>query len=200
MPMFARLTSEASWSSWLKLATQSESVITCQPRMIASRAVPQDDAKAMRWYTKAAKQGHATAQAILGIRYYEGRGVPQDYAEAVRWYRMAAEQGNALAQFELGFKYSIGRGVPKNNVEAAKWFRAAAERDYLTIEEIEREAAAYEAAKKAAEQGDANRTDGVDPSHLSFDARQHPGAPRHGLRSNFRVVHPVFAGKVDHLI
>jgi TPR repeat protein len=49
----------------------------------------------VRWYQKAAKQGHAEAQYRLGVAYVYGKGVPQDYAEAVRWYRKAADQGLA---------------------------------------------------------------------------------------------------------
>jgi TPR repeat protein len=40
------------------------------------RGVPQDDAEAMRWYRKAAKQGNAQAQNGLIIMYEERRGVP----------------------------------------------------------------------------------------------------------------------------
>ena len=57
--------------------------------------VPQNNAKAVKWYRMAAEQGHASAQSSLGSMYYYGKGVPQDYAEAVKWSRLAAEQGNA---------------------------------------------------------------------------------------------------------
>jgi len=36
------------------------------------RGVPQDNAKAARWYRKAAKQGEAIAQTKLAIMYYNG--------------------------------------------------------------------------------------------------------------------------------
>jgi hypothetical protein len=39
--------------------------------------VPVDHAKAVYWYTKAAKQGHATAQYHLGLMYAKGDGVPK---------------------------------------------------------------------------------------------------------------------------
>ena len=52
-----------------------------------------DYAEAVKWYRKAAEQGHARAQYSLGFMYYNGRGVPQDYAEAMKWYRKAADQG-----------------------------------------------------------------------------------------------------------
>ena len=62
------------------------------------RGVARDDAEAVRWYRKAAQQGYAIAQTILGFMYAEGEGVTRDDAEAVRWFRKAAEQGNAEAR------------------------------------------------------------------------------------------------------
>ena len=41
------------------------------------RGVPQDDTEAVKWYRKAAEQGHAEAQNNLGVMYLNGRGVPQ---------------------------------------------------------------------------------------------------------------------------
>ena len=46
--------------------------------------VPQDDAKAVRWYRLAADQGRSDAQYNLGYMYSNGEGVPQDDVEAVR--------------------------------------------------------------------------------------------------------------------
>ncbi|POR97032.1 tetratricopeptide repeat protein, partial [Haemophilus influenzae] len=59
------------------------------------RGVKQDNFEAVKWYRKAAEQGHADAQLNLGYMYEKGRGVKQDDFEAVKWYRQAAEQGNA---------------------------------------------------------------------------------------------------------
>ena len=36
---------------------------------------------------KAADQGYALAQALLGAMYETGSGVPQDYAQAASWFR-----------------------------------------------------------------------------------------------------------------
>ena len=90
--------------------------------------VPQDGARAARWYRKAAEQGMAEAQNHLGIMYHEGLGVLQDYAEAVKWYRKAAEQGLDAAQYNLGLMYSYGKGVPRHYAETHKWFNLAASR------------------------------------------------------------------------
>ena len=87
----------------------------------------EDYAEAVKWYRKAAEQGHANAQYALGKCYYEGEGVTKDYAEAVKWYRKAAEQGHVHAQCVLGESYFDGHGVTTNYTEAEKWFRKAAE-------------------------------------------------------------------------
>ena len=90
--------------------------------------VPTDRAKSAQWYRRAADQGHAGAQVVLGIKYEVGGvGVPQDYAEAMHWYRRAAEQGDAPGQSSLARMYRDGLGVPQDYAEAARWYRRAAE-------------------------------------------------------------------------
>ena len=80
-------------------------------------------AKSAADYRKAAEQGDAKAQFILGGCYANGIGVTKDLAEAVKWWRKAAEQGDAKAQFMLGACYANGIGVTKDFAEAVKWYR-----------------------------------------------------------------------------
>ena len=89
--------------------------------------VHQDYTKAVYWFRKAAEQGHAWAQYILGIMYANGQGVPQDYTKAIKWHRKAAEQGLTGAQYNLGVMYAEGWGVLKDHAKAAEWYRKAAE-------------------------------------------------------------------------
>jgi TPR repeat protein len=60
-----------------------------------SLGVPQDDTEAVKWYRKAAEQGHAVAQSYLGVMYAKGQGVPRDYVQAYKWFTLAAIKGNA---------------------------------------------------------------------------------------------------------
>ena len=131
------------------------------------KGVPQDFAKALKWYHKAAAQGDADAQFNIGSMYDEGKGVQQAYVETVKWYRMAAEQGHVKAQYKLGRMYYEDRGVPQDYSEAAKWFNKAAKQGnagaqimlglmYFSGEGVQQDYA--EAAKwvrMAAEQGSA---------------------------------------------
>ncbi|MGM9822925.1 MAG: toll/interleukin-1 receptor domain-containing protein, partial [Muribaculaceae bacterium] len=91
--------------------------------------------EAVKWYRKAAEQGHAGAQNNLGVCYENGYGVTKDYYEAVKWYRKAAEQGNARAQCNLGVCYEYGQGVTKSITEAVKWYRKAAAQDYAPAQD-----------------------------------------------------------------
>jgi hypothetical protein len=60
----------------------------------AGKDVAQDYKEAVKWYTKAAEQGDATAQFNLGVMYVNGQGVKKDYKEAVKWFTKAAQRGD----------------------------------------------------------------------------------------------------------
>ena len=60
--------------------------------------VPQDYAKARRWWEQAAAQGHAGATLNLGLMYVRGQGVPQNDAKARQWWERAAAHGDANTQ------------------------------------------------------------------------------------------------------
>jgi TPR repeat protein len=89
--------------------------------------VAKNASEAVKWYRKAAEQGHSGAQNNLGIMYKGGRGVTKDDYEAVKWFRKSAEQGNSTGQCNIGQMYLDGRGVMQNDYEAVKWFRKAFE-------------------------------------------------------------------------
>jgi hypothetical protein len=44
---------------------------------------------AARWFRRAANQGHANAQAVLGSLYAVGLGVPKDFVNAYVWVSLA---------------------------------------------------------------------------------------------------------------
>lgn len=92
--------------------------------------VEQDYVKAVEWYTKAAEQGNADAQNMLGYCYSLGNGVAINLYKAYEWVKKAAEQGHADAQYNLGDCYYNGKGVTQNYNEAVKWYRNAAEQGH----------------------------------------------------------------------
>ena len=83
----------------------------------------------MKWYRKAAEQGHTEAQFNLGVCYASGRGVTKNEAEAVKWYRKSADQGFANAQYNLGVCHEYGTGVPKDLVESYAYWSLAGRTD-----------------------------------------------------------------------
>jgi TPR repeat protein len=88
---------------------------------IGNGGLVENEKEAVKWYRKAAEQGHALSQYNLGSRYYEGSGVVKNDVEAVKWFRKAADQGITAAQSRLGVLYFKGYGVKKNDLLAYQW-------------------------------------------------------------------------------
>jgi uncharacterized protein len=104
-----------------------------------------DKEEAIRWFHKAARQGHAKAMFNLGAAYYNGDGVQPDDAESYAWFLLSKEAGNSAADDALhradseapkarvaAFKriakmYETGEDLPTNAVESLNWFRKGAE-------------------------------------------------------------------------
>ena len=78
------------------------------------------------WFRKAADQGDAVAEFLLGNQYANGKDVPQDDCEAMIWFQRAAEQGHPVAKLYLGVMYAEGRGVQQDYVRAYMWFSLSA--------------------------------------------------------------------------
>ena len=140
------------------------------------KGVPQDAAKAMEWFQKAAGQGYAAAQYNLGEMYYNENPfgdqpidavVRKDNTKAAEWYQKAAEQGFTEAQVKLGGMYFNGEGVPKNATKTVEWWEKAAAQEHAATQRnlgmMYREGLgvpknpvkAKQWYQKAAEQGDA---------------------------------------------
>ena len=93
--------------------------------------LPEDEKKAIFWWTKAGEQGHVEAQFKLGDFYdYGGEYIDYDKVKAAYWYGKAAEQGHGDAQNRLGFCYEWGEGVAKDKARAIYWYTRAAEQGY----------------------------------------------------------------------
>jgi len=77
--------------------------------------VPQDDAKAAEWFSKAAEQGNVDAQYNLGRMYGAGQGVPQDRSKALELFHKAAAQGHEEAKNFLAKVSGTAQGHDYNN-------------------------------------------------------------------------------------
>ncbi len=100
------------------------------------KGVTRDDRKALAWFRRAADQGNAEAQDLVGIAYVEGRGVAKNPAEAVAWFRRSAEQGDADGEFSLGFSYFAGEGVKRDAKTGVAWLEKSAAQDFPPAEEM----------------------------------------------------------------
>lgn len=74
----------------------------------------QDFAKAVYWYSKAAKLGNAQAICNLGYCHYYGRSIPKNYEKAFQCFTKSALMGNYEAVYKLGDMYLNGIYVEKD--------------------------------------------------------------------------------------
>jgi TPR repeat protein len=87
-----------------------------------------DPVQAVRWFRKAADQGHLEATFSLARLYEDGRGVERNVTEMERLYIYAAEQGHVRSMYFLGYLYQFDDGR-RDFSKAVHWFRQAAERN-----------------------------------------------------------------------
>jgi hypothetical protein len=96
----------------------------------SGKGIVQDYQEAMTWYKKAAENGDADAQYILGVIYELGEGIPQNYIEACKWYILAAAQSQPDAN-AIKFRDNLEQKMtPQQIAEAqrlAKEFRPKAD-------------------------------------------------------------------------
>jgi localization factor PodJL len=96
-------------------------------RLADGRGVPQNNEEAVRWLTRAAKNGLAPAEFRLAGLYEKGIGVKKDLANARDLYRAAAEKGHGKAMHNLAVLYAEGADGSADYRAAAQWFRKAAD-------------------------------------------------------------------------
>ncbi|MBA4763361.1 CHAT domain-containing protein [Sphingomonas sp.] len=95
---------------------------------LGTSGVPQDFARAHKWYRRAMQLGEPDAIAALGYMAEKGQGVPEDPAEARRLYRLAADQGSDWGAENYAVMLQLGRGGPKDEKGAADYVRLAVDR------------------------------------------------------------------------
>jgi TPR repeat protein len=92
--------------------------------------VEADVRESIRWYEKAASNGHLQATLRLAeIEIAAGNG-----KAGVSWYEKAAIQGDMDAQAMLGYFYQTGEHVTADLAVAIKWYLAAADQDHIAAQ------------------------------------------------------------------
>jgi putative methionine-R-sulfoxide reductase with GAF domain len=75
-------------------------------RYATGEDMPQDYSMALRWFLKAAEQGHVGAQDTLGAYYYLGRGASKDVTKAYFWSVLARAAGKDASKDRVAFMTS----------------------------------------------------------------------------------------------
>lgn len=91
-----------------------------------NHVVPEDREKAVSWFLKAARAGHADAMDNLGNCYTNGKGVAEDKELAVAWYQKAAKKGLAWGQFHFAKCLLNGTGIAEDDELALHWYLKSA--------------------------------------------------------------------------
>ncbi|WP_140414196.1 tetratricopeptide repeat protein, partial [Bathymodiolus platifrons methanotrophic gill symbiont] len=81
--------------------------------------------EAVKWFSKAARQGHASAQYNLGLMYANGQGIPQDYVMAHKYFNIAASSGvkKANKNRDSVAKLMTASQIEKAQNLASEWMR-----------------------------------------------------------------------------
>lgn len=98
-------------------------------RFLDGDGIEKDEAKALEWFYKAARDGNGETRAISRIGYFHlyGISVEQNYEEAYKWLKVASNKGDAGACYYLGFMYLRGWYVEQNFSVAIDLFAKAAD-------------------------------------------------------------------------
>ena len=87
------------------------------------RGVPADPRTSNMWFERAARQGHAQAEANLALALFQGG----ERERAIPWLQRAAERGDRRAQYYLGTAHFNGDLVPRDWPRAYALMSRAAE-------------------------------------------------------------------------
>lgn len=122
---------------WFRTATRlsddPEAYFKVGEAYFRGRGVPQDHGSALRYYLRAANQGHAVAQFIVGSMYEAGWGVEKDQITAWVWYRRAMAYSDAVAAHQED--YDVRSAIAKLERGMNNSQRTAAERQFRAIQD-----------------------------------------------------------------
>lgn len=116
----------AAFAQWLPLAEtgHAKAQASLAYLYLKGLGVPQDNAKAAKWYARAAAQGQVDALHFLGILYLKGAGVRQDYSRAHVLCELAITRGapQALRCRDEAISNLDQATISENFRRIAEWF------------------------------------------------------------------------------
>ena len=106
--------------------------VTEQARLYlqGAKGVRADLPRAFALYSRAAKEGDATAAYQLGLMYRDGMAVERDPVEGARWLQLAANAQVPSAMLALARMHLAGDGVERDDEAARHLIEKAADLDY----------------------------------------------------------------------
>jgi uncharacterized protein len=88
--------------------------------------LPENQAQAASWWSKAASRGDPDAQVAMAIKLVNGQGVPQDLVQGRHLCNEAANREDHRAEYCMGYIYQHGLGVAPEDKKARTWYGHAA--------------------------------------------------------------------------
>ena len=76
---------------------------------------------ALEDFFRAANDGFAKAQYLIGVAYLSGRGIRADSARAAHWFLKAARQNHSPARREYCALYRAGKTAPADGPPSSAW-------------------------------------------------------------------------------
>lgn len=94
-------------------------------------SLPENQAEAIRWWTRAAARGDQDAQVGLGLALVKGLGTSADLAKGRHLCNQAAKVNDHRAEYCMGYIYQRGLGVTQDAKKARSWYGQAASKGEL---------------------------------------------------------------------
>lgn len=73
--------------------------------------LPEEMNSALPYIERLANKNYSSAEAVMGVAYYQGFGVQKDYRKAISWLEKAASSGNTDAQETLALIHAENNGI-----------------------------------------------------------------------------------------
>jgi TPR repeat protein len=125
--MRALQTRDGSALGRLNAWSQQGSAVAQRELALALLPDAHEQARAVKWLTRAAVGGDAEGAYLLGEAHRVGRaGLKPDAVAARPWLEMAAKRNHADAALSLARLWRNGESGPRDDVQAAHWLLASA--------------------------------------------------------------------------
>lgn len=112
---------------------ETESQYKLAQKLALGDGVKENDTEAVKWYRKAAENGHPKAAMSMSRLYFTGEGVEQDDVQGAEWMLRAAQGGNSYAQALMGMLYLGGIGVDQDPQQALNWLNHSHEPEAVRL-------------------------------------------------------------------